>query len=195
MDFDRWKTLITSAESADRSEAADLLPEAGPMNEVKELLFRALNDDDALVRTCAADTVGEIRSDDVRSRILQRLEIEHDDLTRSKLLSSLGAMECIRDIPLLTSEIETADSPGVRVHAAYGLLLSCAEHALSVIQTECDIADWKRRTAAFSALANCVDILRDGISQAKEAAVRCRSTSGGKTSGMAEEAIERILSS
>lgn len=194
MDFDRWKALITSAESADRVEAADILPDSGPTREIKELLLGALADDYALVRTCAADTVGEIRSDDVRSRILQRLETERDDLTRSKLLSSLGAMENIRDIPLLASELEIAGSPVLRVHAAYGLLLSCTEHALRALLTECEDVDWRRRTTAFSALANTVDLLGDAISQAKEAAERHKESAGdGKESGISQAAIERIV--
>src|SRR4051794_27121228 len=93
MNLDRWLVLMRSPEPADRVEAADTLPDSGASPEVTNLLMTALSDADPLVRTCAADTIGHIRTEDVRQRIRQCLVTENDSLAKAHLLSSLGAME------------------------------------------------------------------------------------------------------
>lgn len=130
MKLEQWLALMRSAEPADRVEAADMLPEADISSEVVDMLLAALRDEDALVRTCAADTVGDIDAELVRTTILERIEEEKDDLARAHLLSSLGAMEHPEDMGLLVDNLKTSISPVIRLHAAYGLVMSSVRQAV-----------------------------------------------------------------
>lgn len=193
--LERWLDLISSPESADRAEAADTLPDSGASPEVVSRLLTALSDADPLVRTCAADTLGEVKSEDVRQKILERPAVENDSLARAHLLSSLGAMENGDDLPLLSSAL-TSDEIQVRLHAAHGLLMCCTGPALDVIVAGCDDGHWKQRTAAFSTLDAATALFRHMIATAKETAERHRAAAeAGKISAIALERINSIASS
>jgi HEAT repeat protein len=114
MKLERWLSLINSPEPTDRAEAADALPDSGTNPEVVSHLLTALSDSDPVVRACAADTLGDVKSQVVRQGILERLAIESDSLAKAHLLSSLGAMENGEDLALLTSEL-TSDEFQVRL--------------------------------------------------------------------------------
>jgi HEAT repeat protein len=186
---------MSSLESADRVEAADTLPDSGVSPEVVELLMMALSDTDPLVRACAADTIGQIRTEDVRQRIQQCLVVESDSLAKAYLLSSLGAMENAEDLPVLSSALSSSE-PLIRFHAAYGLLVSCTAQAVGVIVAGCDDGHWKDRTAAFSALDVATSLFQEMIATAKETAERHRKAAeAGEISAIALEGINSIAKS
>ena len=120
--FKKWKRLITSAESADRSEAADRLPiGARNRDEAARILIGCLNDPCALVRTCAADTLGMLPTADVRAALRASLDREQDELTKAYILSSLGAVGTFDDVGRLVEALATETHPNIRIHAALGL--------------------------------------------------------------------------
>lgn len=166
----RWFALIKSTEPADRAEAADMLPEGKTSRQVVDALLVALDDEDALVRTCAADTIGEIDDERVRTSILERMGVETDDLVRAHLLSSLAAMNHPEDLAVLVTELNASKSSLVRLHAAYGLILSSLKQAMQVIVGSCDASDLKEQTKAFSAMVVVTDVLSDTLQDIKKIA-------------------------
>lgn len=160
MDIDRWRKLIDSPEASDRSEAADVLPDGDITPDIVAQLLKVLADEDALARTCAADTLGDLPSESVRAALRARLEIEDDSLTRAYLLSSLGSMGNPEDAHLLNAALRPASDPMIRTHAAYGLLLSTMPPALQAIIDVCQGSDDKARSKAFGQLSQVTELFR-----------------------------------
>lgn len=194
MKLERWLTLMGSAEPADRIEAADMLPEADISPEVVGALLAALQDEDALVRACAADTVGDIDAELVRTKILERIGVEDDDLARAYLLSSLGAMEHPEDMGILVGNLKASNSSVIRLHAAHGLAMSCVRQAVRIMIDSSNSLDWKEQTKAFSVMAVVADVLDEALLDIRKAAEDHRAAAeSGVISGVARSKIERLL--
>jgi HEAT repeat protein len=152
MDYDTWKALLSSADSSDRSEAADIVPEGGEAAEVVRDLMNTLRDPVPLVRTCAADTLGYFECEEARQALRARLALETDELARAYVLSSLGEIGQIKDLrPII--DVLTSDTPKmIRAHAAYGLLALAIDQGIAVAADLCDGQDEHARSKCFSHL-------------------------------------------
>lgn len=123
MKFNEWKRLITSKEAYERSVAADEIPERTSPKRAIPYLIACLNDEDEMVRTCAADTLGFYREPAAREALRQALKVETDELTRAYLLSALGSIGTLEDLPLIARHVTGKANSLVEVHAAMGLTL------------------------------------------------------------------------
>lgn len=191
MDYDTWKVLLNSAESADRSEAADVVPEGAESAQVVRDLANALGDPVPLVRTCAADTLGNFECDDARQALRAQLSAETDVLTRAYVLSSLAQIGQIRDLRLIIDAL-TSDAPGmIRAHAAYGLLELAIEQGIAATANLCDDQDEAVRSKCFSHLDIIVEAMLHALRHIKSLAEKHQ---GMDETGVARSHIEHILS-
>ena len=122
MNFETWKTLITSQDSADRVDAADQTPDASP-NEFIPFLLECLNDSHPLVRTCAADTLGDFSDDHVREGLRNMVVVEEDELAKAYAIASLGEVGTMNDLKLLIRIFESNPSSTIRLRTAKGMFL------------------------------------------------------------------------
>ena len=122
IDFDEWKRLLKSAASHDRAHAADIIPK-GPRDEIVRMLIECLRDADALVRACAADSLGSLPTNEAVVALRNAAESEKDQLAKSYVYSSLGVIGSGQDVVRLATALDTEDSPQILVGAALGLLL------------------------------------------------------------------------
>ena len=135
LSFTEWKRLITSSESDDRSHAADQMPKGGPQKEIVRLLVECLNDEDALVRTCAADTLGMYPTEEARVALRAAIDREEDELAKAYALSSLGAVGTLQDIGRLVEALRTETDPRVRIDAALGLAFCALSESVEQLLT------------------------------------------------------------
>jgi HEAT repeat protein len=123
MNFVQWKKLLASEDSSDRSHAADILPDDGEDEDVAKLLVEALGDSDELVRTCAADSLGNIFLDTARRGLRARIAVETLDLPKAYMLCSLGLIGDDEDLEILVREyLGKTTAQRVKRDAAEGLL-------------------------------------------------------------------------
>jgi HEAT repeat protein len=125
-EFNDWKRRITSAEPSDRSDAADN-PPLRPRKEIVRCLIKALKDENSLVRTCTADSLGMHAVKPAREALRKALGQEDDELARAFMFSSLGAVGQLGDLERLTKELSAELSPLLSIHAALGLAF-CGEN-------------------------------------------------------------------
>ena len=157
LDFATWKRHILSAESSERSYAADQLPTDAGARAVMPHLLRCLDDVDAFVRTCAADTLRHFPRPAIRQRLAEKVDVETDELTICYLLSSLGEIGGLAEVPILLRHAQPNVSRSVRLSAAYGLQC-CAENIaktqfISALNSSYDT----RRASAANLISNAID--------------------------------------
>lgn len=124
MDLNEWNRLISSKVASDRSHAADDIPDDisdDKLDGVVLRLLKCLEDPDALVRTCAADTLGMFPETRVRNRLRRSLKAETDPMAKSYIISSLGAVGDIADLTTLIEILKATRSKQMRQHTALGL--------------------------------------------------------------------------
>lgn len=194
MKLEQWLAQMKSADSSDRVDAADMLPEADISPEIVDALLAALEDGDALVRACAADTVGDLDAELVRTKILERIGVEKDDLARAYLLSSLGAMEHVEDIGLLVDHLKTSNVPIVRLQATHGLVMLSVRWAVKAMVNSADSSDRDEQTKAFSVMAVVADVFDEALDDIIKSAEDHRGAAeSGAISGLARSGIADIL--
>ena len=149
LDFATWKRHILSAEASERSYAANRLPTDAGARAVIPHLLRCLDDVDAFVRTCAAGTLRHFPRPAIRRRLAEKVDVETDELTISYLLSSLGEIGGLAEVPILLRHAQPKVSRRVRLSAAYGLQC-CAENIAKTqfISALNSSYDSRRRSAA-----------------------------------------------
>ena len=157
MKYETWIKLLESEESADRVEAADHLPDVEPRKIIPHLIT-CLHDEEPLVRTCAADSLGSFRTHDVRQALIEFISTESDQLALAYGLDSLGAIGTFEDIPLLLSHLVTNATPLTRINTMTGLLLCVQYNTLLELTSyidnrETDTESHKITGAAINSLA------------------------------------------
>lgn len=153
MNFEEWKKLLSSSEPGERSDAAEVLPDDGERREVAGLLLEALHDEDYLVRACAAETLGQIDLDEVRSALRSVLETEANALASGYIASSLGEIGELSDLKLLVDKSSSdAVSCWVKLHCAQGIAAIAVDHAAESMIEVVSGPDWKLRSHAFKHL-------------------------------------------
>ena len=160
MDFEEWKRLITSREPADRSDAADVIPDQAKPEEVVPYLITALQDPVELVRTCAADTLGSYHGDDVAKALRAALQKENDPLTKAYVLSSLGTVGELNDLPRFVEALQNETHPQIQVHAALGLAFCATSNAIKQFLIGIE-ASGAVKTAAANTFGEYLEDLRE----------------------------------
>lgn len=119
MPFLEWRELIQSSNVDDRSIAANMLPEGGDDEEVVALLAAALGDADELVRTCAADSLGNCYLESAREALRKAAATEKSELALSYILVSLAIIGELHDIQLMLPYLhDSSTSHRLKVNAA-----------------------------------------------------------------------------
>lgn len=192
MDFIAWKNMLLSSEAADRSEAAESLPDTGASPEVICLLVNALNDSDPLVRTSVAEAMGLIDSDDVRAALRQALRTETNELARGYVASSLGAMGHLPDLKLLTDEaLNPGTTPWQKLHCAQGIAVLALDYAVRTITgtaKDPDLDLGSPAAAHLDVILNLIDSNRSFILTA------AKERKGHERSELERENIRSLLS-
>jgi HEAT repeat protein len=176
MKFSKWKRFIESSEPADRSEAADTVPENGKTSEITRLLLKCLNDEKSLVRTCALDTLHLFGSDTVASKIRRHMKRERDPLARAYGARSLALIGRAEDISVVYSLIKKPNHAIVRANAAYGLLSKFLHLTMVEILSCCNHKDEDTRSMGFGLLHDIVLESFDELQEARKAAYAYRSS-------------------
>jgi HEAT repeat protein len=191
MTFDEWRSLISSPDAADRSHAANNLPDGEITPDVFLLLSRALEDEDALVRTCAVDSLGVINNEQARTALRTAFATETDSLTRSYIVDSLGFIGELRDLKLLVDNVlkEETDQR-VSLTSAEAIAALALNYAEKTIADQCSVEDWKQRASAFARLKHFVELLKSKMDNAVEIA---KARKGKEESTLEREHIENIL--
>lgn len=180
MKLDRWKKLISSDNPANRSHAADILPDGKKFGEVTTLLIKALHDEDALVRTCAADTLGLINSNRVRIALRTAYARETDDLVRNYIADSLGFVGTLSDLRMLVDEaLSLKGSRTASLGRADAIAALALNHSATEIIRACRVRSWKRRAGGFARLKYLVALLIDKIDLAVKVAKARKGREGG----------------
>jgi hypothetical protein len=114
-------------------EAANSPPaDVAPLKTVP-LLIRALNDEDELVRTCAADSLGEFLCDEARHALRARVRKERNALARGYALKSLGRIGALGDLAYICTELSSDSTEEGRNFGAHGLFLGVRRVAIEVL--------------------------------------------------------------
>jgi HEAT repeat protein len=190
MDYDTWKALLSSANSADRSAAADVVPEGAEPAQVVRDLTKSLGDSDPFVRTCAADTLASFECEEARQALRAQLAVETDELARAYVLSSLAKIGQIGDLRPIIDAL-TSDTPKmVRAHAVCGLLELAIDQGIAVAADLCDGEDEHARSTTFSSLDIIVEAMLHALGNIKSLAEKHQ---GMDETGVARSHIEHIL--
>lgn len=192
MDFASWKNMLSSSETLERSDAADSLPDDGEFTEIVQLLIGALHDADDLVRASAAETLGCLDSDDVRSALREALRTETDELPRGYVASSLGAMGHLPDLKLLVDEARSSDITAWRkLHCAQGIAILSLDYA---IRTIVDIIKDPKLDLGGPAFGH-LDIILDALTSGKTTILDiAEQTQGHETSRIEKDNVLTVLS-
>jgi hypothetical protein len=130
MKFEDWKNLMLSSDVSDRTDAADELPDDGDDEDVVALLNHALQDDDELVRTCAAGSLGNCCTKSARHALRAAIPSESDEIALGYMLGSLGMIGEEEDFETLVRRFTDQSLPRrVRINSAEGI----AHLALNVV--------------------------------------------------------------
>lgn len=104
MTLEEWITLIKSPISADRSHAADDVPNNINRDIVVSHLLICLDDENSLVRTCAVSSLRNYPSDLVLARLKQLLINETDELTKTYIILAVAEMGYKEELQILILE-------------------------------------------------------------------------------------------
>lgn len=165
MNFIEWKAFLLSADHTDRSHAADELPDDGSDEEVESLLIDALQDEDALVRACAADSLKAFDTETSRNSVRLRLDVENDPVAKGFAVSTLGSIGNFSDLARISRLFEDSRSDQrVREHCASAaielVLRTCLDHLIE----RSDVAG----TGSEESLQGAVNLLADTAEQIKD---------------------------
>lgn len=191
MNYVEWLKHMNSTLSSDRSHAADEIPDDGDIIEINSLLINALDDEDDLVRTCAADSLAAIPSESTRAALRASLKSEQNELVLSYVVHSLGTVGDASDITRI-SEVNTF------AQAASQFSTACGEAIIELgvrIGTEqlflaTQSTDHKVSAGSLNALARTTSYLIAGVERAREIA---KINSRDNNYPMQREAIAKIL--
>ncbi len=137
MKFEEWKNLILSSDRSDRTDAADELPDDGDDEEVVVLLNQALQDDDELVRTCAAGSLGNCHTESARRALRAAIPGELDEIALGYMLGSLGMIGGPEDFESLVAKFtDQSSSRRVRLDSAEGIAHLALNAVLPFITSE-----------------------------------------------------------
>jgi len=167
MNFEEWKTLLSSSNPSDRAEAADLVPNDGDDQAIAALLLECLDDVNPTVRVCAIDTLADFPDAEVAARLCERLAKESDELVKGYIADSLGHMGALEYLKPIIELLEKETSAQIRIRAAAGLLYGTLEYVWRDLERHCRHNDWRVRNPAFSALDAVVDQVADTLARAK----------------------------
>lgn len=154
MNLENWKTLITSTIAGDRAHAADELPKMSKESEAEviEMLLECLNDQDALVRTCAADSLGFFQTAKVHDALQKSVLTEIDELARAFALSSLGEQGKIEDVTTILDILKENHDPQVQIHGMCGLFNCVQLHTSNNLLDFLNNEDDRVRISAVNSL-------------------------------------------
>jgi HEAT repeats len=134
MNFMEWKAALQSSVSYIRSDAAETTPDDGDDQEIVELLSFALTDPDPLVRTCAAESLGNCHMDTARSALRTAIANEKVELPMAFMLCSLGMIGEPIDYDVLTSRFaDNNNSQRIAISSAEGLVHLTVNNAITSI--------------------------------------------------------------
>jgi HEAT repeat protein len=137
MKFQDWKDALKSPEASIRSDAADALPVDGEDEAVVALLARALSDEDELVRTCAADSLGHCHLESARSALRVAIATERQELPLAYMLCSLGMIGDPVDYTVLSSKLlDKTSSTRIIIDSAEGIVHLALSNSVSAICDE-----------------------------------------------------------
>jgi hypothetical protein len=173
MNFDKWKGLLRSNNSSDRSHAADELPVDGNDVDIETLLINTLQDEDAFVRTCAVDSLSCFDTSKAREAVRNLLSTEGDLLAKSFAVSTLGAIGDFADLGLLTQIFEDSRSDKrVRVHCSSAIIeLTHRTHLPHLLNCTVDASILMERPTigcAANLLADSAEIIQKGLHKVAE---------------------------
>ncbi len=161
MKFEDWKRFIESANSLERIDAVENLPEE-PEEVVAEqlipILLKVLQDPTPLVRLCTAESLRRFHGCQlVREALVNLIKIESDPLTKVYAISSLGELGFVDDIPFLVQLLKSETEPQVRIHGCLGMFsgvqLLVKEELFAYLKHH----DTLIRSAAVNALVELVE--------------------------------------
>jgi hypothetical protein len=168
VNFEDWKLLIRSQVSSDRSNAADELPEDGDDEEVVALLTKALFDEDELVRTCAAASLGDCNMESARQALREAVSKESDDLALGYVLGSLGMIGGIEDFEVLLSKLTAETSTRrIRIDSAEGIVHLALNNAVPLITREYTNSFTELDVVGLPALERIVERMNEVFSHIK----------------------------
>jgi HEAT repeats len=134
MNFVAWKDALQSSDSYIRSHAAETTPDDGDDQEIVELLSIALTDFDSLVRTCAAESLGNCHVETARNALRTAIVNEKEELPMAYMLCSLGMIGQPIDYDVLVSKFADNNSPQrIAISSAEGLFHLTVNNTITAI--------------------------------------------------------------
>ncbi len=127
-DFNEWKGRLQNGSLEERLEAAEHPPH-GPDKKIIRALAAALQDDEEIVRTNAAEALAMFAYPESLRTIRQFVDKEADSLPKSFALSTLGLISEPSDIPALLKYVDSSQDEGIQQHAAMGLFYAARRAA------------------------------------------------------------------
>jgi hypothetical protein len=190
MNYAEWLKLMNSNLSTDRSHTADEIPDDGDIIEITKLLLKALNDEDLLVRTCAADSLSAIPSESTRVGLRAALVSESNELVLSFIIHSVGSVGDASDLTRISqvntfaksaSQLSTACSEAI---IELGTTLSIQQFKFAALST-----DFKIATGSLVALERSLGLFKEVLKSAQEIV---KEVEGKNISAVGQEAIANI---
>lgn len=144
-------SMLDSADPLDRVEALELIAEAPHVDAFPRVL-RALRDENAMVRLAAAEALAVFDLEESRQALRAYVEWEGDPLAAGYGLSTLGLIADASDVPRLLRELEQANSPQRRIHAAVGLVTAASRVSGKVLAAQLSAPEPELRNLAAGGL-------------------------------------------
>lgn len=125
-ELNAWLMLANSTDSFKRLICIDEIPDL-PNEEIIPVLLKLLNDEHALVRTCAAEIVVEYAEGHesiVHASLKAMLEREEDMLASAYAIISFCEMAKLDDLNFIVQYLESTSEKYLRFHVIVGLFLA-----------------------------------------------------------------------
>lgn len=132
-ELEAWRRAMRSREPTRRTDAANAPPPGAPAEKVVPLLLRALDDQDELVRTCAADSLEQFPCDDVCRALRVRAGRERDPLARGYMLYSLGRIGTLKDLAFVCTALTKNRTIEDQSFGVHGLFLGIRRIAIEAL--------------------------------------------------------------
>ncbi|EIJ41323.1 hypothetical protein BegalDRAFT_0403 [Beggiatoa alba B18LD] len=126
MTFDEWLLLAKSKESFERSLCLDEIPQDVSHEQIVPVLLALLEDEDELVRTCAAEELAiysEHREELIKDALKKMLEKESSVLAQSYAIISFCELADENDLSFIIHFFQNAGEAYLKINVATGLFL------------------------------------------------------------------------